>query len=128
MDTNSLIKKVIECCYIVHRELGHGFNEKIYERSLEIVLKEGRLNSSSQYPIVVNFHDHIVGEYFADLYVEGTLIIELKAVAKLDTSHKSQVINYLKASGNRVGLLVNFGAPKLEICRLYNNDANARLS
>lgn len=126
MDTNSLIKQTIDCCYIVHRELGHGFNEKIYERALKIVLKELGLPAKAQVPIDFHFHGQIIGEYFADLVIKNELIVELKAVAATDSSRKSQVINYLKATRKPMCLLVNFGAPKLEISRLYNNGLKAR--
>ncbi len=121
METNPLIQKVIKCSYLVHKELGPGFTEKIYERSLDIALKELGIKTAIQFPIPVYFHEHLVGEYFADILVEGTLLVELKAVAAIDSSHKSQVLNYLKATRNSMGLLINFGTQKLEINRLYNN-------
>ncbi len=123
METKTLIKEIIKCCYTVHKELGPGFSEKIYERSLSIVFDEQDIRANSQHPILVYFHDQLVGEFFADFHVENVILVELKAVTALDSSHKSQVLNYLKATKSKVGLLVNFGAQKLEISRLYNNQA-----
>jgi len=121
MDIDILVKKVIGVCYEVHAELGFGFSEKVFENALSIALAEADLRSKAQFPLVVNFRGQMVGEFFADLFVEEALIVELKAVKALDSSHKAQLLNYLAAAGEGTGLLVNFGAPKLEIKRLYNN-------
>ncbi len=122
MEIDTLVKNVIKVCYEVHNELGHGFSEKVYEKSLGIALVHAHMKSEAQYPMTVYFRGVIVGEFFADLLVEERLILELKAVTVLDSSHKSQVLNYLKASRLQTGLIVNFGAPKMEIKRLYNNE------
>ena len=123
MEINSLIKQVVAAAYSVHKELGHGFAEKVYEKSLAIALSEMGIEAVAQYPLTVHFHGHVVGEYIVDLLVEGELPVELKALTAIDSVHKSQVLNYLKACRRPLGLLINFGAPKLEINRLYNNDS-----
>ena len=123
METNALITKVIKLCYAVQQELGHGFNEKIYENALKILLDENDVSSQTQAPFTVSFHGHTIGEFFADVFVEQSLILELKAVKDLCSEHKSQVLNYLKASNAPTGLLINFGTPKPQIVRLYNNHA-----
>lgn len=114
-----LTAKILEACFEVSNELGAGFLESVYEKALLIALKDKGLNTKSQYPLNVKFRGVVVGEYFADIMVENTVILELKAVTKLAPEHKAQVINYLKATGVEVGLLINFGNPKLEYRRLH---------
>lgn len=114
-----LTAKILEACFEVSNELGAGFLESVYEKALLIALKEKGLNVKSQYPLNVKFRGVVVGEYFADILVENSVILELKAVTKLAPEHKAQVINYLKATGVEVGLLINFGNPKLEYRRLH---------
>ena len=120
MESNDLIKKVVQICYDVHRELGCGYVEKVYENSLVIALREAGFDAVAQYPLNVSFRGQVVGEFFVDILVEGALIVELKAVSAVDAVHKAQVLNYLKAANRESGLLVNFGALKLEVKRLYN--------
>ena len=101
----------------VNRILGHGFLEKVYENSLLIELRERGLKAEKQVPIKVSYKDNIVGEFFADILVEDKVIIELKAVEKIEKIHQAQLLNYLKATGIQVGLLINFYHPKAEIKR-----------
>ena len=114
-----LTEVVIECCLDVIRELGSGFLESVYEKALLIALAQKRLRARSQVPQHVRFRGEVVGDFFADIMIEDKLIVELKAVKTLLPEHQAQVINYLKATGTDVGLLVNFGTPKLEVKRLY---------
>jgi len=111
---SDLTYKIIGSAMEVHKELGNGFLEKVYENSLIISLKEKNILVSSQVPLIVKFHKQEVGEYFADIVVEDKVIIELKAIAALRDEHRAQIINYLTASGFKVGLLINFGSAKLE--------------
>ena len=101
--------KIIGCAYKVYRILGAGFLEKIYENALIIELHQIGLNVVQQHPIKVNYKGNIIGDYYADLLVENTVIIELKAVNELSKVHETQLVNYLKATGIEVGLLINFG-------------------
>jgi len=114
-----LTEKVIESCFEVINELGAGFLESVYEKALLLILNQKGISTRSQVPLKVKFRGEVVGEFFADVLVEEKLIVELKAVRGVLPEHQAQVINYLKATGIDVGLLVNFGAPKLEVKRLY---------
>ncbi|MBP7866848.1 MAG: GxxExxY protein [Acidobacteria bacterium] len=109
-----LTEKIIGSCLEVSNELGVGFLESVYHKALMVRLKETGIEYQSQTPLKVSFHGHDVGEFFADLFVEGKVLVELKAVKELIPEHEAQLLNYLKASGIRVGLLVNFGKPRLQ--------------
>jgi GxxExxY protein len=105
----NITERVIGAFYTVYRELGPGFLESVYENSLFLALQETGITVIQQAPLQVVFHGHVVGEFRADLLVDDRLIIEIKAIAKLAPSHEAQLINYLEATGVRVGLLMNFG-------------------
>jgi GxxExxY protein len=107
---------IIKSYYHVYNTLGFGFLEKVYENSLCIALRKAGLTVQQQVPITVRFDGEIVGEYFADLLIEGVIIIELKAAKAIAPEHETQLINYLRATGHEVGLLLNFG-PKAEFRR-----------
>ena len=113
-----LTEKVIGSCFEVSNELGSGFLESVYEKALLISLRDKGLKAEGQVPLKVKYKNHIVGDFFADLLVEGKLIMELKAAKSLTSEHDAQLINYLKATGIKVGLLVNFGRPKVEWKRI----------
>jgi len=102
----------------VHTELGYGFLEKVYENSLMILFEENNVLAQQQVPIKVTFHGLIVGDYLADIVVENSIILELKAQDRIIDAHKAQTLNYLKATGFRLALLLNFGKHKLEYERL----------
>jgi len=117
MDINELTYLINGAIYEVNRELGVGFLEKVYENALLIELNEKGLKSENQAPIKVKYKGKDVGEYFADIMVEDQVIIELKSVESLQKIHEAQLLNYLKATGYKIGLLVNFTHPKAEIRR-----------
>lgn len=121
---NELTSRVLEASFEVINELGAGFLESVYERSLFVALKQKGLNVVLQVPMKVRFRDVIVGDFFADMLVEGKVLVELKAVSKLTGEHKAQVINYLRATGIEVGMLINFGNSKLEYFRFTNGIKN----
>jgi len=98
--------------------LGYGFLEKVYEKALMIELRSRGLSVENQLPLKVRYKEQIVGEYFADLLVEGRVIVEIKSVTNLLKEHQAQLLNYLKATGIHVGLLVNFTKNKAEIKRM----------
>ena len=108
MDLNALTYSINGAVFEVNRVLGPGFLEKVYENALLMELKARGMTAAAQYPIKVRYKDQIVGEYFADLLVEDQVIIELKTVNKIEKIHEAQLLNYLKATGIKVGLLVNF--------------------
>ena len=109
-----LTEKIIAACFEVSNELGAGFLESVYEKALLIALTDKGLKAETQVPLKVVFRNRVVGDFYADTLVENLVIIELKAVKSIGTEHEAQLINYLKATNKRVGLLVNFGKPKLE--------------
>ncbi len=116
-----LTEKILKACFEVINELGPGFLESVYQNALLIALKQKGLKVQAQYPLVVTFRGEVVGQFYADILVEDKVIVELKAVTSLATEHQAQVINYLKATGIDVGLLVNFGRPLLEYKRCERN-------
>ncbi|MEC7906816.1 MAG: GxxExxY protein [Verrucomicrobiota bacterium] len=117
MENDSLTQKVIGVCFEVHNELGAGFNEKVNENALRIAFEQEGLNVRQQEPILVHFRGQVVGEYLADLIVNGSVLIELKAVKRLLPEHQSQLINYLKATDIEIGLLINFATPRFDVKR-----------
>jgi GxxExxY protein len=102
----------------VHTELGFGFLEKVYENALMVLFEEKGIHAEQQVPIRVNFHGKLVGDYIADVVVDNSIILELKAVDRISEIHKAQTLNYLKATDYRLALLLNFGKWKLEYHRL----------
>jgi GxxExxY protein len=101
--------KVLAAFYAVYNTLGYGFLEKVYENAMFEELKEMGVRCERQVPVKVTYKGTIVGDYFADLVVEGTVIVELKCAESVVYEHEIQLINYLKATGIEVGLLLNFG-------------------
>src|SRR5882762_1161526 len=104
-----ITQKIIRVFYEVYNELGHGFLESVYEKSLEVALSSMGLNVCRQIEIPVWFRGNQVGDFSADMLVEKCVLIELKAVRSLDSSHTAQLLNYLRATEIEVGLLLNFG-------------------
>lgn len=117
--TEKVIKDIINCAYRVRSELFCGYLESVYRNALLIELKESGLKAEPEVPIFVKYKNNIVGEFKADIIVEGSVIVELKSVQSLNTAHATQLVNYLTATGINHGLLINFGADKLEIKRKY---------
>lgn len=117
---NDLSGRVIGSAFTVLNTLGAGFLEKVYENALAHELRKAGLAVIQQPRITVMYDGITVGDYFADLVVEDSLLVELKAVKMLDEAHRAQCVNYLKATGLRLGLLLNFGRPRLEIKRVAN--------
>jgi len=106
------------CVFEVFRQLGCGFLEKVYENALLRELRMQGLNAESQVPVKVHYKGAIVGEYIADVIIESNVVIELKAQHQLSRAHEAQLLNYLKATDNRIGMLVNFSYPRATIKRL----------
>ncbi len=105
-----LTEKIIGAAYDVHNILGRGFLEKVYENALAFELRERGFGVETQAPIEVRYRGEVVGQFVADMIVDGKVVVEIKAAASLDGAHEAQLINYLKATGISVGLLVNFSA------------------
>ncbi len=110
--------KIVGLAMEVHNELGPGFLEKVYENALLVMFEENGISARSQVPIQVHFHSRVVGDYFADIVVEDSIIIELKAQDRIAEIHKAQTLNYLKATQFKLALLINFGKYRLEYERL----------
>ncbi|MCI0447967.1 GxxExxY protein [bacterium] len=118
MEQEELTKKIIGCAFKVHNKLGAGFLEKVYENALRIELRKEGLQVKQQEPINVFYEGEIAGEYFADLWVEDRVIVEVKAVQAFNKQHEVQLVNYLTATETDVGLLINFGS-SVEVKRKY---------
>lgn len=116
-ELNALTEKVIGAAFEVSNTLGAGFLEKVYENALAIEIRKCGLDVKQQAPINVLYDGKVVGEYFADLLVSDTVIVELKAVKELSDAHAAQCLNYLKATGMPICLLLNFGKPRVEVKR-----------
>ena len=115
-----ITEKIIGCAYTVANTLGSGFLEKVYENALAHELRKGGIDAKQQSGMNVYYDGIIVGEYVADLLVGNDILVELKAVKALDNIHMAQCLNYLKATGLQVCLLINFGSPRIEIKRIMN--------
>jgi GxxExxY protein len=118
MKLNDITYAINGAVFEVNDILGPGFLEKVYENALLIELKNRGLRAKNQVPIKVTYKGEGVGDYTADLLVEDEVIVELKTVENLDGSHEAQLLNYLKATGFRIGLLVNFKHKKADIKRM----------
>lgn len=121
-ELNRITEKIIGCAFKVSNALGIGFVEKVYENSLAHELLKTNLQIKQQYPISVYYDEKLVGEFFADLLIEEKALVELKVVRTFDNTHMMQCLNYLRASGLPVCLLINFGKPKIEIKRIVPSD------
>ena len=120
-ELNELSGKVIGCAFAVGNGLGCGFLEKVYENALVHEVRKAGLSVAQQRPIEVRYDGVVVGDYVADLLVEDVLLVEVKAVRALDDVHLAQCLNYLKATGLKLCLLVNFAKPKVEVKRVVND-------
>lgn len=121
METNEKTEKIIGACMEVHRELGCGFLEKVYQAALEKELQLRGIPYEREKRFAVMYKGESLNEeYIADFVCYGDVILELKAVSDLCEAHKSQVLNYLSATGLKIGLLVNFGEKSLRVKRLIN--------
>ena len=117
MDHKELTEKIIGCAYRVYNKMGHGFLESVYEKCLMIELKKVGLQAESQKSITVEYEGESVGEFFADIVVEESVILELKSVKQIVRAHEIQLVNYLVATGLEVGLILNFAEKKVEVKR-----------
>jgi GxxExxY protein len=128
MVASSLSSQVIGCAIEVSRGLGCEFVEKVYENALMVELARTGLMANQQKPVCVRYRDAIVGDYVVDILVDGRLLVEVKAIDRLNPAHDAQVMNYLRATGVPVGLLLNFGKPQLGIRRLvWNHDESTNI-
>jgi GxxExxY protein len=113
--------KVIGAFFKVYNQLGYGFTEKVYENALTIELRRIGLQAEQQKPIMVYYNGQVVGEYFADILVNDSVILELKATRQILDEYEAQLLNYLKATPIEVGLLLNFGPKAKHLRKTYDN-------
>lgn len=118
---SELTSKIIGCAMTVHRALGNGFQEVIYQRALEIEMADSGISFSREHEMPIYYKHQQIGTRRVDFLVEGVVSVELKAIIKLEDVHFAQAINYLEAYDLEVGLLINFGAKSLEFKRLLNS-------
>ena len=119
MNVEDIVKKILDSIYCVRGNLVQGYLESLYEKALIIELQERGLKVESQVPIQVNYKGTIIGDFKIDLLVENCVIIEIKAVQKLQVPHELQLVNYLTIAKKDIGILVNFGGDKIEIKRKF---------
>ena len=115
-----ITEKIIGAAFEVHNELGYGFLEKVYKNAMQIELLARNLKCTAEHQIKVHYKKTIVGNYYADLFVDDSVIVELKVAKQYNSSDEAQLINELKATGVKVGLLINFGKEKVEFKRLVS--------
>jgi len=120
-----LSQKIIAAAYNVHNELGYGFLEKVYKNALAIELQEAEIKSDVEVPLKVFYREKVVGDYYADMIVDEKIVVEVKAVGKLESVHEVQLVNYLKATGLNLGLLINFGRSVEVKRRIFGYDTDA---
>jgi GxxExxY protein len=109
MKYQEITSKIIKCAYTVHKNLGFGFLENVYQNALMIELANADLNAEKEKKIQVLYNGQLIGDYIADIVVEKKVICELKSTKEINPAHEAQLVNYLKATGLEVGLLINFG-------------------
>ena len=117
---NEITERIIGCVYVVANTLGNGFLEKVYENALAHELRKSGFLVEQQKGIKVRYDGVVVGDFMVDLLVQKEVLVELKAVKTLDNIHVAQCLNYLRATGLKVCLLLNFGTPKVQIRRLIH--------
>ena len=113
-DLEDLVRQTIGCCIVVHRELGPGLLEKVYPRAIALELKSRNIPYSREKAIPIRYRDTLICQQRIDLFIDNRVVLEVKSVERLGPIHVAQVINYLRVTGARIGLLVNFNVPILK--------------
>lgn len=121
MKYEELTRKIIGCSMEVHKSLGNGFQEVIYQRALKIELEAQGLTFEREMEMQIYYRDREIGTRRVDFFVENKIMVELKAVIRMEDVHLAQAMNYLEAYKMHIGLLINFGARSLEFKRVHNN-------
>ncbi len=121
MKYEEITREILKVAFKVHKTLGFGFLEKVYQNAMVIEFKKNGLKVEAEKPIKVYYENNVVGEYQADLVIEDKIIVELKAVEELNKKFEVQLVNYLTATGLEVGLLLNFGKESLQYKRKVKN-------
>jgi GxxExxY protein len=121
MKYEDLTRKIIGCAMEVHKQIGNGFQEVIYQRALAIELQLQELNFSREQEMQINYKGHEIGTRRVDFFVENVIMVELKAIINLEDVHLAQAMNYVEAYDLEIGLLINFGSKSLQFKRVHNN-------
>jgi GxxExxY protein len=121
MEHEELTHKIIGCAMEVHKNLGNGFQEVIYQRALAIEMQAQGLNFEREKTMSIYYRNYDIGTRRVDFFVEKLIMVELKARLELNDAHLNQAMNYLEAYKMKIGLLINFGAPSLQFKRVHNN-------
>jgi len=121
MKTEDITHKIIGAAYEVFNKLGFGFLESVYKKAMIIELQKNDLKVEEEKPLKVYYDDHVVGDFYVDLFVRDEIVVELKSVQRLTTEHEVQVVNYLSALKKDVGLLINFGPSGVQVKRKYRS-------
>ena len=124
MEQEELTYKIIGCAHNVFNQLGFGFLESVYQKALIIEINKNGLKAEAEKPLKVYYDDQVVGDYFIDLYVEDSVVVELKSVENLSKQHEIQLVNYLNGLEKDIGLLINFGLSGVDVKRKYRNIKN----
>jgi GxxExxY protein len=117
---DGITRTIIGCAMKVHTALGNGFQEVIYQRALEIEMNEQGLTSQREMEMPIFYKEQQIGKRRVDFFVEGLIMVELKAIIQLDDVHLAQAINYCEAYNTEIGLLINFGSKSLTFKRIFN--------
>ena len=124
MEYEDITHKIIGAAYQVHNQLGFGFLESVYKKAMLIELSKDDLKVEPEKPLQVLYDNQIVGDFFVDLFVEETVVVELKSVENLTKAHEVQLVNYLNGLQKDIGLLINFGPSGVDVKRKYRNPKN----
>jgi len=122
MQHEEITRQIIACAMKVHSTLGNGFQEVIYQRALAIEFAKAGLDFSREHEMEISYEGQRIGTRRVDFFVEGKVMVEIKAIIKLEDVHLAQALNYLESYGLEIGLLINFGARSLQFKRVHNND------
>ena len=121
MKHEDITHSIIACAYRVFNQLGFGFLESVYKKAMILELSENGLKLEEEKPLRVYYNDQIVGDFYADLFIEEEIIVELKSIQNTVKEHEVQLVNYLNAIKKDVGLLINFGPSGVEVKRKYRS-------
>jgi len=125
---NELTHKIIGCAMEVHNQMGNGFQEVVYQRALSIELNLNNIEHQREMEMPLDYKGYSVGTRRVDFFIEGKVMVEIKAVEKIEGVHKAQAINYCEAYKIADGLLLNFGAERLQYHRVFNKNLKNRIS
>jgi len=122
MENQDLTHKIIGCAMEVHKHLGNGFQEVIYQRALAIEMHMQNIDFSREHEMLLQYKGHDIGNRRVDFFVEDKIMVEIKAVINLEDVHLAQAMNYVEAYNLKIGLLINFGSKSMQFKRVHNNN------